>query len=224
MLITQTHIAQLKKTKLFEGITPDEAGGVLRCAGGRFAVYEKGDVIIGEQERVCDVGVILSGRVYAYRLDDCGKRIIISCLEAGATFGEVLSASAKGVSPFTVTAEEAVAALFIPFKKAAFVCGKSCPGHERLLLNLFDIISVKFFGLQNRINCIIRPTLREKILFYLNGAKGGGTGSFTIPFDRAGLADYLNAERSALSRELSQMKKEGLIDYYRNSFKVTADE
>jgi DNA-binding MarR family transcriptional regulator len=31
---------------------------------------------------------------------------------------------------------------------------------------------------------------------------------------------FLGCDRSALSRELARMKEEGLIDYYRNSFKV----
>ena len=43
---------------------------------------------------------------------------------------------------------------------------------------------------------------------------------FNIPFDRQQLADYLNLERTALSKELSKMKADGLIDYYKNSFKI----
>ena len=34
------------------------------------------------------------------------------------------------------------------------------------------------------------------------------------------MADYLGADRSALSAELSRMKKEGLIDYQKNSFRL----
>ena len=37
---------------------------------------------------------------------------------------------------------------------------------------------------------------------------------------RAGLAEYLNCDRSALSRELSRMQQEGLIETYRGSFKI----
>lgn len=33
--------------------------------------------------------------------------------------------------------------------------------------------------------------------------------SFDIPFDRQQLADYLNVERSALSKELGKMQKMG---------------
>ena len=36
--------------------------------------------------------------------------------------------------------------------------------------------------------------------------------NFSIPFDRQQMADYLNVERSALSKELAKMKKEGIVD------------
>jgi len=34
------------------------------------------------------------------------------------------------------------------------------------------------------------------------------------------MADYLNVDRSALSKELGKMKKDGLLDYYKNSFEL----
>ena len=44
--------------------------------------------------------------------------------------------------------------------------------------------------------------------------------TFKIPFDRQQMANYLNVDRSALSKELSKMKSEGLIDYHKNTFTV----
>ena len=47
-----------------------------------------------------------------------------------------------------------------------------------------------------------------------------GETHFTIPFDRQALADYLGVERSAMSAELSRMRKDALIDYRKNSFEI----
>ncbi|MCI6877896.1 MAG: helix-turn-helix domain-containing protein [Solobacterium sp.] len=44
--------------------------------------------------------------------------------------------------------------------------------------------------------------------------------SFDIPFDRQQLADYLCVERTAMSAELSKLKKEGLLTTYRNHFEL----
>ena len=49
----------------------------------------------------------------------------------------------------------------------------------------------------------------------------GGKNTFEIEFNRQELADYLSVERSALSAVLSKMKEEGIIDYYKNTFRLT---
>ena len=64
-----------------------------------------------------------------------------------------------------------------------------------------------------------RRSSREKLLAYLSDVSAqAGSSSFSIPFNRQQLADYLSLDRSALSKELSKMKKEGLLDYHKNSF------
>ena len=45
---------------------------------------------------------------------------------------------------------------------------------------------------------------------------------FDIPFDRQQMADYLNVERTALSKELGKMKAAGLIDYRKQRFTLLA--
>ncbi|MBQ2863699.1 MAG: winged helix-turn-helix domain-containing protein, partial [Clostridia bacterium] len=62
-------------------------------------------------------------------------------------------------------------------------------------------------------------TTREKLLTYLTAAskEEGGT-SFDIPFDRQELADYLGVDRSGLSVEIGRLKREGVIDCYKNHF------
>ena len=47
-----------------------------------------------------------------------------------------------------------------------------------------------------------------------------GSDTFDIPFDRQQLADYLNLDRSALSKELGKMRDEGLLEFYKNTFKL----
>ena len=44
--------------------------------------------------------------------------------------------------------------------------------------------------------------------------------SAVLSMNRQELADYLGVERSALSREMARMKKEGLIDYRKNEITI----
>ena len=87
--------------------------------------------------------------------------------------------------------------------------------------NYIEAISRRYFSLQDRIACLILPSLREKILYFLTEQANGKRGEpFRVPYDRAAMANYLNADRSALSRELSVLRKEGLIDYHKDMFKM----
>ena len=62
-------------------------------------------------------------------------------------------------------------------------------------------------------------TVRGRLLLYLsNQAAKAGSKSFRIPFDRQGLADHLNLDRSALSKELGKMRDEGILETTKNEF------
>lgn len=207
------YIPKLANNPLFAGIQ-ESIGNVLVCANAQIVTCDKNEIIIREQSEVKNIGVVLKGSAQASMLESSGKRFILAHLSENSIFGEVLAVGSGQKSPVTVTATEPVTVLLIPFAGVI-------SGDKRLLKNLLSIISDEYFDLQERINCIIKPTLREKILFYLNRASERSRNTtFYIPFDREGLAGYLNAERSAVSRELSAMKKEGIIDYHKNAFKL----
>ena len=75
-----------------------------------------------------------------------------------------------------------------------------------------------------KLEILSRKTTREKLLAYLSYqagmAPGGGKAAFVIPFNRQQLADYLSVDRSAMTVELGKLKKEGLIDFDRNTFRI----
>ena len=54
---------------------------------------------------------------------------------------------------------------------------------------------------------------------YLAGQSArAGSRRFRIPYDRQQMADYLGVERTALSKELSKMRADGLIAFRKNEF------
>ena len=70
-----------------------------------------------------------------------------------------------------------------------------------------------------RIEIISKRSTREKLLAYLDiQAKKTGSNSFTIPFDRQDLADYLEVDRSGLSAEISKLRKEGVLEAEKGRF------
>ena len=73
--------------------------------------------------------------------------------------------------------------------------------------------------LSHRIFCTTPKNVRGRLLTYLSAqAVKNGSMEFTIPFTRQQMADYLNLDRSALSKELCRMRDEGLLTFYKNRF------
>lgn len=53
-------------------------------------------------------------------------------------------------------------------------------------------------------------------------AKVWGSMEFDVPLGRVALSEYLCVDRSALTRELSRMQDDGLIEFEKNHFKILA--
>ena len=68
---------------------------------------------------------------------------------------------------------------------------------------------------------ISHKTIKERLISFLEEQEiTMNSSEFEIPYNREQLAGFLCVDRSALSRELSNMKNEGLIDYKKNWFKL----
>lgn len=199
----------------------EEIEKILKCMYARFVEFEKDEMIICEGSEINDIGILLSGYGRSIKQDESGKTSIITLLKPGSFIGILLAASKNRKSPVSVQAQEHLSVLFIPIEN--FISGyiNDCPKYNVLLRNYIDAIAEKAMILHDRNDCLIKSSVREKVLSYLKRvAKEEGSNTFTTPFDRNDMAEYVNVERSALSRELSRMKKDGIIDYYKNSFKL----
>lgn len=87
----------------------------------------------------------------------------------------------------------------------------------KFIIALIEAMTIKYAELQKRMRCLTCSTLREKIFVYLSDFSVEKDW-FEIPLDRNALAAYLFCDRSALCRELSKMKKDGIITFRKNRF------
>ena len=60
--------------------------------------------------------------------------------------------------------------------------------------------------------------------YLLLQAKDAESSTFTIPYDRQELADYLGVERSGLSAEISKLRKEHVLACNRSTFTLLVDK
>ncbi|MCL2036279.1 MAG: Crp/Fnr family transcriptional regulator [Oscillospiraceae bacterium] len=213
----------LGRLALFAGMNSDEIKQLCDCFDLRTADYRKGEIIVSEGEAVKRFAVVLAGNARSFKTDVSGKVFTVSVIEEGGYIGILLAGQDK-LSPVTVEATDRLTVLSLPFEKVTRQCRQSCAGHSKLLNNFICGISQKAIHLYERIDCLIKPSMREKILAYMAQqprlSQTKNAYQVILSFDREKFAEYLNADRSALSRELSAMKKEGIIDYHRNVFKI----
>ena len=209
----------LRKTHLFAGIAEEAIEGLLGCVRAAKKTYRPGELILQEGEQVSSFGLVLSGAGRAVKEDREGRPVIITLLRPGSEIGVILAASRGHRSPVSVQAQESMTVLTIPFDAMMARCPKACGSHDRLLQNFIGIVAEKGLVLHERIDCLLKPTVREKVLAYLLRVSAEQESRcFSLPLDRAAMAEYLNVDRSALSRELSRKRADGLIEFSKNRF------
>lgn len=217
----QKTVRDVIRSPLFTGIDPTDMQSLLGCQGYHIGAYRKGESIALEEEHIKYVGIILSGAVDMVKEDIWGNKTLLTRMHSPELFGESFACGSDTLSIVSFIAAEKTEILFMSFRKAMHTCCRSCSFHQQLIENMVRIIADKNRDLMRKIEVVSKKSLREKIMAYLSvQAQLNGSRYFEIPLGRLELADYLCADRSALTRELSKMRDDGLIDYDKNMFRI----
>ena len=92
-------------------------------------------------------------------------------------------------------------------------CNPRCKFHSELISKLPILIINNTIKLNTRIELLTKKNIRDKLLTYFNILSSNKLSkTFLLPFSLTDLADYLSVDRSAMMRELSHLKKEGIIE------------
>ena len=210
--------AEVFSLPLFHGISETGRTALVSSGWLRTCSFEKNQTIYHMGDRVSELGIVLSGSVFVENTDLWGNRSILSKITPGQVFAETY-AFCREPMMVNVTAAEASTVLFFNLRNLDQTADGDDAWLSQLRSNMLRISMQKNLTLSNRIFCTTPKTIRERVLVYL-AAQSTKTGAdtFTIPFDRQGLADYLNLDRSALSKELGKMQKEGILEFHKNKF------
>ena len=206
---------------LFEGIQPDDLNTMLGCIGYHIGTFRKGETLALEDENIKHIGILLSGVVDMIKEDFWGNKTLLVRMHKDELFGETFACGTDTRSIVSFVVSEDAEILFIPFNKVMHTCSMTCVFHHRLIENMIRIIANKSRDLMHKVDVISKKTLREKILTYLSlQVQTSSSHYFEIPLGRVELAEYMCADRSALTRELAKMKADGVIDYDKNCFRI----
>ena len=200
---------------LFRGLTPAEWDALAQTGQLRTKTFSRHEIIFHAGSRIHEVGVVLRGSVHIENLDLWGTKTILSSIPAGQVFAETYAFCGDAMLVDAVAAEDCE----VLFVNAAAFSGGSSAGQDKLLHNLLAVSMRKNLSLSQRIFCTTPKTVRGRLLTYFSAQTAAcGRLEFDIPFNRQQLADYLNLDRSALSKELCKMRDEGLLQFEKNHF------
>lgn len=215
------YLEVLLRAPLFRGITAEELERLLPCLGGGVHRYSAGAAILLTGSPAGQMGLVLSGRARVVREEFSGSRSLLAELEPGELFAETFACAPAlpGGLPVSVLAAGDCHVLLLSPGRVVGTCTNACPFHTRLVENLLGVLAEKNLALNRRMLHLSRRSTREKLLSYLaEQAALAGDRTFTIPFGRQELADYLCVERSAMSAVLSRLRAEGVLEANRNRF------
>lgn len=214
----------LKKCPLFSQIKDNQLTALLHCLGATVKIFKKKETILEEGQPARYIGIVLSGCTQMIQLDYYGNRSIVSTAAPSELFAESFACAEVPSIPLSVVATEPSEVMLIDCRRIIHSCSNACDFHQQMIYNLLKNVAVKNILFHQKIEITAKRSTREKLMAYLTlQAKKAGSRSFTIPFDRQELADYLEVERSGLSAEISKLRKEGILKSDKKHFELFRD-
>ena len=219
-------ITQIQTTVLFRGMSTAETNDALNALSAREKSYRKGDVLLLAGDTTDEMGLVLEGSVTVESNDIWGNCTVLSLIGPGGFFAETYAYLSNEPLLVDVTANENCRILFLRIGSVQNLSAEDTSSwQKKLISNLLTISFHKNLILSGRSFHTAPKTVRGRLMSYLNAVslKQGST-EFDIPYNRQQLADYLNVERTALSKELSKMQKDGILITKKNHFKLLTSD
>lgn len=221
----EREIKVMQEMKLFYGVQSDKIEAVLQCLQARRKKCKKHTTIIAMGEKATKGYVILSGKVELSTFDIEGRKNIIDIRKEGNYFLGNFTFPSDSIARYQVVALKDSEFLVLDLPSIFKVEKSNCCYRNYVTDNLLRMMveDNQFLILKNEI--LSQKTLRLKLLIYLKFLQKGKKGTcVSIPFNRTELADFLSADRSALSREIGNMVEEKILFVKNNQFQILQDE
>ena len=219
------NIKTIKKYNLFKGLEDNEIIALLRCFNAKVMIFKERKHIISHGEKWQTLYFILSGHARDTWFDQEGNINTYVDYMPGDIIGLEHASNTSKTATSTIIAMKDTTVLALDNYRFLNPCQNFCPRHSKILNKAFVLLSKQNQTLLNRINELSMGSTKKKVLCYLSNIKQKEkSNEFDIPYNREELANYLGVERSALSKELSDLQKQGYIQFHKNHFIIKKKE
>ncbi len=213
-------ISLLSSMSLFKGVEESDYKYILEFFSAKTKEYKKGSIIKGLWEHVKDAGLIIEGSVIIKFLSDYGSEHRITKVQKGSVFALSFACSKKGGGEsMEVVADENCKIMYLTLSKLFLEKKDFSPALEQVSINLLAELAEKNVFLNKKVEILSHHKIRDRLIVFLK-MMSKGKKEFVVPLNREQMSSFLGVERSSLSRELSKMKSDGLIDYNGKQFVI----
>ena len=194
----------------FENISPKNREKLMRSLEANIHTFKSGMNILSNANNENLLGIIIYGYIQIIKTDYNGNITIIEKLEDNSIFGNMISNISN--NEYQVITKEETKVILLDYDRILNNL-KQNSAYYQFIQNLLKIISNKIHEKNERIEVLTEKTIRNKLLKYFDVIKPNTYSKIIyLPFTYTELAEYLSVDRSALMRELKNLRDEGIIE------------
>ena len=201
---------ELKNLDIFKDIDEKEINALMTCSKAIRKTYREGDYIFRQHNKPLYMYVILEGTAVISKDFASGRQDILLSVSAGDVLGEMFFSPNMKEYWYDAQATTELEALLLPWGFFYGFCKNACTRHQTITKNMLEIFSDRNLEITQKAHILSCNILRERIAIWL--IEKAKDGVVKLNMNREQLAAYLGTTRPSLSRELSKMKEDGLID------------
>lgn len=217
----EQHFELLRKHPIFKGFTDDEIEQALEEYDYKIQSFKNNDIIVSSGKILKYSVFVLEGSAQIQKYNSEGVREILGRVYNNG-IGWLITASPRTTHcDIEIVSHSKSTILFLDLSKIKEEDYQKFIIQQKLLKNLFVMFEeTDLRSLEYKI-ILSERTIRKKIMRYFEfREKREGSSTFCVEASRQDFADYLSVDKSALSRELNKMKKEGIIDFEGQNFTI----
>lgn len=208
--------------ELFYNIDIKQKLKLLKDLEANTFIFKKNNIILSSVKQENIICILVSGHLQIIKTDYEGNRTIIEDLAENSVFGSITSSISN--TEYDILTKEDSKIIVIDFNEIITYNESKTNYFNQFLKNLLLIMSDKIKKNNERIEILTNKTIRDKLLVYFKkNTNGGNNRTLYLPFTLSDLADYLAVNRSAMSRELKNLKEEGFIEIKGKKIKLLYD-
>ncbi|MGI6320088.1 MAG: Crp/Fnr family transcriptional regulator [Bacteroidales bacterium] len=200
---------------LFKGFSPVETEELLSKTRYQYLNFLDKEVIQYAGESIDYLWIVLEGKVKGEMIDEALKIVKIEDIPAPLPLAIAFMFCSKNKFPVTVTSNGKSKLIRIEKSSVLEMMNKN----QKFLQNFLTLVSNKAKFLSDRIYFLSFNTIKQKIAHYIMDEAIGGS-SFKMNISQQELADFFGVARPSLSRTISEMEAEGIIEYDKKTFTI----